>query len=346
PIYFIEKQLSLSIDPLIDISDVDRGSLAGATITIAGFVPGQDFLSYSLQPGISASWNASTGGLTLTGIAPLSAYRLVLRSLAFANTSLAPIEGARVVTIAITDGVAFSAPRSREIRVVAVNDPPRIQAPSDSVMFRENDAPTSLLPQVVINDVDSPLLSGAIIRIARNYQHGSDQLSFAPFGAIVGRWDSDIGALVLSGAATASAYQAALRSIMFVNTSEDPGTTIRTVEVAVFDESVQGLPLSINIAVEAVNDAPVISAAPHMLRFTRAVAPTQLGAFMSFADPDSFLGAGGTIRVSHGWVSGADRLEFTPAQGVSVSFDPQSGTFTIQGAISWSDLADMFAQVT
>jgi hypothetical protein len=61
----------------------------------------------------------------------------------------------------------------------------------------------------------------------------------------------------LSGSTTLANYQAALRSITYQNTSENPSTLQRTVSFTVNDGDVISAAVTRNITVTAVNDAPV-----------------------------------------------------------------------------------------
>ena len=55
--------------PGLTVADLDNVNLAGATVAISGnFAAGQDVLGFTNQNGISGSWNAATGVLTLSGV--------------------------------------------------------------------------------------------------------------------------------------------------------------------------------------------------------------------------------------------------------------------------------------
>ena len=70
------------------MTDVDNTNLASATVSItANFVTGEDVLGFTNQNGITGSYNAATGVLTLTGSATVANYQTALRSVTYVNTS-------------------------------------------------------------------------------------------------------------------------------------------------------------------------------------------------------------------------------------------------------------------
>src|SRR5206468_694157 len=76
---YTENQAPAAIDTTINISDVDSGTLAGATAQItANYINGQDVLSFTNTANITGSFNAATGTLTLTGTDTLAAYQTAL----------------------------------------------------------------------------------------------------------------------------------------------------------------------------------------------------------------------------------------------------------------------------
>src|SRR5438067_187740 len=64
-----------------------------------------------------------------------------------------------------------------------------------------------------------------------------DVLSFTDTATITGSWDSTTGVLTLSGTDTLAHYQAALRSVKYSNTSDNPSSATRTASFQVDDGS-------------------------------------------------------------------------------------------------------------
>ncbi|WP_147866523.1 NHL repeat-containing protein [Stieleria maiorica] len=104
-----------------------------------------------------------------------------------------------------------------------------------------------------VADVDSTVLTGATIRIANNYQSGSDALSLGGPPVLQSNWNPATGTLTLSGTATLAKYQGALRCILFENTSSNPSTGQRRVVFQVSNGSVTSNQVSRDIRIVAAS---------------------------------------------------------------------------------------------
>ena len=113
------------------VGDADDTSLEGATVSITGgFQAGEDVLAFADQNGITGSYNATTGVLTLTGTASDAAYQAALRAVAYTNTSDTPDTGNRTIGFTVADGTGSSTVATRTVTVAAVNDAPAVVAPA------------------------------------------------------------------------------------------------------------------------------------------------------------------------------------------------------------------------
>jgi len=114
----------INVTNTIDVTDA-KNDLTSATITLGGFVAAQDVLSFTPSVNITGSYNSGTGILSLTGTAPASEYRDVLRSIKYVNNTKNPTTTARTLQFRITDAqYGNSAIVSRALTVVSVNNPP------------------------------------------------------------------------------------------------------------------------------------------------------------------------------------------------------------------------------
>ncbi len=123
---YTENGAATAVDSALTVSDTDSTNLTGATVSIsANFASGQDVLAFTNQLGITGSWNAGTGVLTLSGTTTLANYQAALRSITYVNTSDAPGSSTRTVSFVVNDGTANSTAATRNISVAAVNDAPQ-----------------------------------------------------------------------------------------------------------------------------------------------------------------------------------------------------------------------------
>ncbi len=113
-----------------------------------------------------------------------------------------------------------------------------------------------------MSDVDSSNLAGATVRITGNFASGQDVLGFSDQNGIAGSYNAATGVLVLTGQASVTQYQAALQSVSYFNSSDNPSGQTRTISYQVNDGSAQSNLSNVvtaTVAVAPVNDAPVIT---------------------------------------------------------------------------------------
>ena len=98
------------------------GNITGATVTIGtGFASPEDVLSFANQLGITGSYNAASGVLTLSGSASAADYQTALRAVMYSNTSENPSTLTRTVTFQVRAGPRFASnTASRDVTVTAV----------------------------------------------------------------------------------------------------------------------------------------------------------------------------------------------------------------------------------
>jgi hypothetical protein len=91
------------VDSLIAVNDAEQNNITGGTVTISsGYVNGSDLLAATNQNGITATFSAATGVLTLTGSATISQYQQILRTVTFHNAG-AFTASSRTLTFHLVD---------------------------------------------------------------------------------------------------------------------------------------------------------------------------------------------------------------------------------------------------
>ena len=148
---YTENDPATAIDTAITITDPDSTNLTGATVQITGnFVTGQDLLALPAQPVVTASFDAATGTLTLSGTATIAAYETALEQVTYRNTSDNPSTATRTVTYTARDAGGFGASDTHAITIAAVDDAPT--AVDDSATVAEDSGATAVT--VLTNDTD------------------------------------------------------------------------------------------------------------------------------------------------------------------------------------------------
>src|SRR4029079_13031163 len=138
---FTEGNGATVVDAGLTVTDADSTNLASATVAIsANFVTGEDVLAFTNQNGISGSFNATTGVLTLTGSATVANYQTALRTVTYANASTNPSTLTRTVSVVVNDGTANSNTATRAIAVAAMNDAPVVTMTAAALAFAEGNS--------------------------------------------------------------------------------------------------------------------------------------------------------------------------------------------------------------
>lgn len=255
----------VAVDGNLTLDDVDNLTLASAVVAITGnFQSGEDILAFTNNNGtlygnISASYNSTTGELTLTSIgatATLEEWENALRAVTYSNSSDIPNSGDRTISITINDGQINSNTTTRTVKVVPVNDSPVLGSGSNT-NYQENASPVAIAPTMTLVNADTDLLvynNGSSLRI--NYTSAAtsaDQLSIAEINGItvVGNEVSYLGNTIgtFSGGtngtnliitfnginSSATAVQNLLNSISYSNTSDDPIGGQRVFDIVIND---------------------------------------------------------------------------------------------------------------
>ncbi|HEX2135460.1 MAG TPA: Ig-like domain-containing protein [Microvirga sp.] len=134
------------------------------------------------------------------------------------------------------------------------NEAPAVTTSGGSANYTEGNAAVPVDPSLSVADVDDTELESARVRITNGFQSG-DELIFVDTANITGSYDTGTGVLTLTGTDTLANYQAALRSIQFSTTDDNPVTS-KTLEWTVNDGDTDSAPATKEIAVTPVNDPP------------------------------------------------------------------------------------------
>jgi hypothetical protein len=329
-----------AVDPGLAVGDVDNEELQGAQVKIAsGFQPGDD-LVYVDQLGISAdAYNTETGELTLSGTASVADYETALRSIEFRGTDDDP-PASKSVQFVVNDGELDSAPSAKTIAVTPVNDAPVLDSSDDAASYTEGAGAVTVDGGITAADVDSDDFVGATVQITGNYSSGEDTLVLTGDNGDItaADFDSETGTLTLSGSASVAAYQAALRSVKYDNSSDNPSTAPRTVSFQVDDDGAENNlsnTVTRDIGVTAVNDAPAVTTSEGSTSYTIGDEGTQVDPDLTVTDADDTNLEGATAQITSGLEEG-DELVFADLEnGITAeAYDGESGTLTLSGSAS------------
>jgi hypothetical protein len=112
---------AVAVDSALTVSDAGSTTLTGATIAVTGGFLAGDALNFSNQNGITGSYNATAGTLTLSGTASLATYQAALDSITFSTTNANPTtsgaDSVRAITWSAVSGAQTSASVTSTIAV-------------------------------------------------------------------------------------------------------------------------------------------------------------------------------------------------------------------------------------
>ncbi len=187
-----ENAGAIAITSTIAITDVDDVNIESAIVAItANYVNGQDVLGFTNQNGITGSWNATTGELTLTGSATVAQYQAALRSITYTNSSETPSTLTRTVSFTVNDGSANSNTQTRDINVTAVNDAPVLDNTRTPVLQSVSEhagPPVGAVGTLVSSLIDFATPSGQVDNVTDVDSGATTGIAITATNAVNGTW--------------------------------------------------------------------------------------------------------------------------------------------------------------
>lgn len=330
---FTEGGSSVQLTSTLNVADEDNATLQSATVSITGnFAMNEDLLLFSASGGVMGSYNAATGILTLGGNGTLNAYRNVLRSVRFSNSSQNPVNLSRTITFVVDDGEASSLPAYKTVTITPVNNVPVLAGIEISTLtYAEGDGSVSVTSAITLSDADDTSFPSATIGIT-NYQTGEDVLSYTPAYGLTGTFNATTGQLSLTGSATTAEMQLALRSVKYSNTSANPSTVTRTISFTVNDGDDNSNTVSRNLSVTAANTAPVLTdPVSTPVNYKEGNSPVLITNTLVVTDEDNTSLSSATISFTSGFATGEDVLTYSAATGITGNYNATTGILSFTG---------------
>ena len=183
------EQISALIAPAATIAD-DDANLASMTVTLTNRPNGNAVESLSLNgpaaaaaAGLTVTYVAATGVLTITGSASVAAYQTILNGILYNNTSDTPDTTPRSVTVVVNDGTSDSIANTVTINVTPLNDEPAANITPASYNATEQTNLNLHGTGLSISDVDA---GSGIVSITLSVGFGILTLGAGNSGATIG----------------------------------------------------------------------------------------------------------------------------------------------------------------
>ncbi|WP_339850318.1 S-layer homology domain-containing protein [Paenibacillus sp. FSL W7-1088] len=343
----------VAIDGGLTVSDLDNTTLSSATVSITShFEAGKDVLGYTndgaTMGNITASYDALTGVLTLTSTgatAMLAQWQSALRGITFSSTSATP--GQRIISYAVSDGMKTSAAATHTVEVTVIV-PPSLTTSSGSTSFLAGDnvisTPVAIDSGITVTADSSTTLESATVAITGNFHAGEDVLSFTnkgpSMGDITASYNSSTGVLTLTSAsstATFAQWQAALRSITYINTAITPNTATRTVSFTVTDGVNTSSTATRTVTVTDTDQTPIVTTSGGSTHYisgnSTTSTPVAIDGGLTVSDLDNTTLSSATVSITSHFEAGKDVLGYTndgaTMGNITASYDALTGVLTL-----------------
>jgi len=178
---------------------------------------------------------------------------------------------------------------------------PHLAAGGVPAQYVEQQQQGALVDPALVLTSGSPHLTGATIAITGGFTAG-DSLTFVQLGEITGSYNATTHVVTLSGFDNLDDYQAALRAVRFVSSSDDPTASgahgARAISFTVMNGAQSSNTLTEGVTVIGINDAPSGTDGARTIDFNTSAA---LGrADFGFSDVDGGLMMGVVIALPPG----------------------------------------------
>ncbi len=212
-------------------------------------------LTLGTTTGVTQSGNG-TGSITFSGT--LAELNTALNGLTYAPTT--GYAGADTLNVSFDDESAFGGPVTTNGSVNITVAAPTVTVTGGTTLSYTQGTPAAAIDAGVALADLTTTVAGATVSITGNFASGEDRLGFANTANITGSYNASTGVLTLSGSDTLANYQAALRSVTYADTSNDPSQLARTISFSYTDAvgAVSNTGLD-HVAVIAVNLPPTIT---------------------------------------------------------------------------------------
>ena len=238
PLSYTVQNASQKITSSLQVGIYDAGNVTLAKVHIVNGQP-DDVLAAPSLSGVTSTWDATTGTLTISGGSSAANYQTLLQSVTFRNPSSTPSSVRRQISFQIYEGVFPSNTVTRNINFTTANNQPEVNSiESTALAYKANTGNQQISASIVAFDPAQLTLGSAVIQITGNFRRDQDVLKFTNTSTITGTWYPATGKLVLQGVDTVANYQAALRSVTYTNTATRPSTVTRTVSFRVSNGAV------------------------------------------------------------------------------------------------------------
>ncbi|MEQ9441467.1 MAG: PKD domain-containing protein, partial [Cyclobacteriaceae bacterium] len=225
---------------------------------------------------------------------------------------------------------AFTDEATVAIVITPNNDAPVLSSIEEGPLaYEENSEPVLLTETLVVTDEENNNILAAVLTIVDGEE--GDELIFNDTEAIQASLNNN--ELLLQGEASLEAYQAAIRTILFVSSNDNPSATPRVIQIQVTDVN-NGISNVVNRAIEItpIDDITMIEQVDEEVFYI--IGSEQINPFPNgvISDPDNATLASLTVQFEEdSFTPGTDVLALAQTTGVSINWNETNGILSING---------------
>jgi hypothetical protein len=324
---FTEGGGAVVVDAGVTVTDVDSANLASATVTITNPQDGaSEVLAATSCAGLTVTPGLNT--VSITGSQPLATYQTCLQSVSYNNSSTNPGTTARTVAFVANDGTTASSAANKSVSVTAVNDAPVVTTSAGTTAFTEDGGAVVVDSAVTVADADNANLASATVTITNPQDGAAEVLAATSCAGLT--VTPGLNTLSITGSQPLATYQTCLQSVTYNNTSQNPGTTTRSLSFVANDGTAASNTASKSVSVAAVNDAPVVTASAGTTAFTEDGGAVVVDSGVTVTDADSANLASATVTITNPQDGASEVLAATSCAGLTVT--PGLNTVSITGS--------------
>ena len=232
------KESRIAISDSVIFADVDGGSGGGATISITeNYIAGEDSLILGGSGGISGSWDASSGTLTLTGSGSATDFQNAVRNVMYLNKSFTPNPNVRTVSITYSDGIDRSNTVYRRISFIQGNIAPVISGMETKILkYPLGSASMILSDSLNLSDQDGTYLYGAEVKFEEGFILTEDLLEVNSILSVSSIYNWGTGTLSLKGRSGIQNYESILKSVRYKNIKgSESSASLKKISFTIYD---------------------------------------------------------------------------------------------------------------
>ncbi|QBR02983.1 DUF4347 domain-containing protein [Paraburkholderia pallida] len=350
----------VTIDSGLNLTDSSAATLASASVAITGnFHGGEDVLAFTntsltTYGNIAASYNASTGVLTLTSSganATLAQWQNALQAVTFTDTAITPNNATRTISFTVVDTSAITSnTATRTVTVTDTDQTPIVTTTGGTTKYAGGTQAMPIDGAITVTDRDNATQASATVSITSGFNIG-DTLSFtntssSRYGNIVASYDSATGVLTLTSAsatATDAQWSEALSAVTFsASASATPGN--RTIAFVVNDGIQNSAAASDMVDVTA---PPTLTTDAGSASFVAgdnvASTPVTIDPALTLTDGSASTLASVSVALTGNFHGGEDVLGFTndgaTMGNISAAYNATTGVLTLSSTGANATLA-------